>query len=564
MKTIFYLILLCAITFINAEKNSRLNRNRGKPGKRGRITPIPCTFDKKSSTKKDSTGKKQRQSETCRPFWIIRRPMCRTGHNKRDICNKKFCWKVVDQKARTENPLIPKGDFLLVQARWAKTNRGDAESSYVSAPFRVSEKSKTKCLKFKHLMRAEPSESQKSRKKTNYPPLSMQLKVNILTSDKKTSEKPYTIWSREEAINGDQWIETNLNLLEELNELRPKKGRRISRRKQMGNKKKIRIQFQAIHAGASKEAFIAIDNIQFSNDCRSHPSRKKSPRPNNRQNNKSKGSRITSPNNEEQKPPLKGHKPQTDQLEIVLVDRSYMTNHAAAYRPKDEVMDMRFPNSSPSPSYLNSGYIYSPNHADYYDFERYSAGYFGMDQMQGCKYSNYAVDIGDCIKKFKNEMEVSKGYGTRQNMICHERYDDMVRCMKDCAFLCADRNGEESINSGSLDSGIDQILNNELHLRDSYCGDQTDVFPTFDVTRYGMDCPEDFGEGMEKCALKLVNSLQNHDNLCRDFHRASECKRDLLGKQCKFKSIENMLIFGVGIEVQNAYNPFCQNPLNGY
>ena len=42
----------------------------------------------------------------------------------------------------------------------------------------------------------------------------------------------------------------------------------------------------------------------------------------------------------------------------------------------------------------------------------------------------------------------------------------MVRCMKDCAFLCADRNGEESINSGSLDSGIDQILNNELHLRD--------------------------------------------------------------------------------------------------
>ena len=49
----------------------------------------------------------------------------------------------------------------------------------------------------------------------------------------------------------------------------------------------------------------------------------------------------------------------------------------------------------------------------------------------------------------------------------------------------------------------------------SYCGDQTDVFPTFDVTRYGMDCPEDFAEGMEKCALKLVNSLQNHDNLCR-------------------------------------------------
>ena len=41
-----------------------------------------------------------------------------------------------------------------------------------------------------------------------------------------------------------------------------------------------------------------------------------------------------------------------------------------------------------------------------------------MDQMQGCKYSSYAVDIGDCIKKFKNEMEVSKGYGTRQNMIC--------------------------------------------------------------------------------------------------------------------------------------------------
>ena len=123
------------------------------------------------------------------------------------------------------------GDFLLVQARWAKTNRGDAESSYVSAPFRVSEKSKTKCLKFQHLMRAEPSASQKSRKKTNYPPLSMQLKVNILTSDKKTSEKPYTIWSREEAINGDQWIETNLNLLEELNELRPKKGRRVGRRK---------------------------------------------------------------------------------------------------------------------------------------------------------------------------------------------------------------------------------------------------------------------------------------------------------------------------------------------
>lgn len=79
-------------------------------------------------------------------------------------------------------------------------------------------------------MRAEPSASQKSRKKTNYPPNSMQLKVNIL-SDKKTSEKPYTIWSREEAINGDQWIETNLNLLEELNELRPKKGRRVGRRK---------------------------------------------------------------------------------------------------------------------------------------------------------------------------------------------------------------------------------------------------------------------------------------------------------------------------------------------
>ena len=60
----------------------------------------------------------------------------------------------------------------------------------------------------------------------------------------------------------------------------------------MSNKKKIRIQFQAIHAGASKEAFIAIDNIQFSNDCRSHPSRKKSPRPNNRQNNKSKGENL--------------------------------------------------------------------------------------------------------------------------------------------------------------------------------------------------------------------------------------------------------------------------------
>ena len=40
---------------------------------------------------------------------------------------------------------------------------------------------------------------------------------------------------------------------------------------------------------------------------------------------------------------------------------------------------------------------------------------------------------------------------------------------------------------------------------------------------------------------------------------ASKCKRDVIGKQCKFKTVENMLIFGVGIEIQNSYNPFCDN-----
>ena len=50
----------------------------------------------------------------------------------------------------------------------------------------------------------------------------------------------------------------------------------------------------------------------------------------------------------------------------------------------------------------------------------------------------------------------------------------MVRCIKDCAFLCAngeqllngEENGEQFLNSGSLDSGIDDILENELRLKD--------------------------------------------------------------------------------------------------
>lgn len=581
MKTILFFCVLCGLisqfTMAGAEKAKSRRKpgldRRNKPKPRNRDPPSPCNFDKKSHGKKNSeNSSSKKRNDLCRPFWTIRRPVCRNKRDKIPACNRKFCWKPADAKARSENELIPKGDFLLVQARWAKTGahgrNDEAESNFISMPFRVSEKYNTKCFKFKHLMRAElPNKSKftSSRKSRYGVSDSMQLKVNILTSDKKAWSKSWNVWSREDAVNGDQWIETELNLIQELGEIFKGKKRSRSRKKPTTYKKKIKIQFQALHAGASKTAFIAIDNLQFSNDCTTR----------NPTFNKNKRPKPSTPKQHDlQTPKKQNHDINNDINKELVIEEIYRAEtdqfpavrfkdkHAAAYRPEDDVIDLRYSHGlsqSPEPvreDYLNSGTIYSPNHADYYDYARFTDDYLGTDSMQACKYSNYAVDIGDCIKKFKNEMEVLTGYGTRKNLMCSDRYEDMVRCMKDCAFLCADMNGEESINSGSLDSGIDQILNNELHLKDSYCGDQTDVFPTFNVDRYGTDCSQDVRQGMTECALKLFNSSQG--NLCRDFHRASECKRELLGKQCKFKSIENMLIFGVGIEVQNAYNPFCQ------
>ena len=38
--------------------------------------------------------------------------------------------------------------------------------------------------------------------------------------------------------------------------------------------------------------------------------------------------------------------------------------------------------------------------------------------------------------------------------------------MKDCAFVCANQNSDETVESTSLDNGIDDILKNQLHLKD--------------------------------------------------------------------------------------------------
>jgi hypothetical protein len=38
--------------------------------------------------------------------------------------------------------------------------------------------------------------------------------------------------------------------------------------------------------------------------------------------------------------------------------------------------------------------------------------------------------------------------------------------MKDCAFVCASQNGEETVDTTSLDNGIEDILNNQLRLKD--------------------------------------------------------------------------------------------------
>jgi len=90
----------------------------GAGKRRKKIKPQNCVFKEK----------KHKNGNPCKPFWNIKKPVC---HNKRNtypqyvagrnnrnnpnqsrFCNKKFCWKMVNEDARNENDLVPKGTHI--------------------------------------------------------------------------------------------------------------------------------------------------------------------------------------------------------------------------------------------------------------------------------------------------------------------------------------------------------------------------------------------------------------------------------------------------------------------
>jgi hypothetical protein len=209
--------------------------------------------------------------------------------------------------------------------------------------------------------------------------------------------------------------------------------------------------------------------------------------------------------------------------------------------------------------------VASPSIYQYYD-ERSSVEspdeyyeYRNHGSRHQCTYNDCALDIGDCIKGFRAAEDQNRS--SRRKMTCSDKYNEMVHCMKDVAVVCA-----MSINSNSdedrsrLGDGIERLLNDELNLKKSYCDVDNKSFPKFDILKYGMNCEADARDGLSKCVEDFSQDFTSpNDNLCSKYTVASKCKRDVIGKQCKFKTVENMLIFGVGNEVQNFYNPFCDN-----
>jgi hypothetical protein len=237
----------------------------------------------------------------------------------------------------------------------------------------------------------------------------MQLQMNLVLQDKKTDSTSWTLWQRDDA-RSRQWLEHNVNIFEESrNILREMSSRKKGSRKK-ASKKEFKIQFQATHNEASRDAIIAISSLEFTKDCMKHPRPKPSKKP-------------ASP-----KPKTKKHKPDNPQIivggnlgpnkqknaEITHVishapSRAISANHhAAAYRPDDLFLDL-------SESYsrnINSNY---EEPAGYIDYDKYL---YTNTPKTKCTYTEYAVDIGDCIKGFKYEMNQFSGYPFRKGKYC--------------------------------------------------------------------------------------------------------------------------------------------------
>ena len=79
---------------------------RGKPARRRKTKPQNCIFKEK----------KHKNGNPCKPFWNIKKPVCQTRRSTLSrFCNKKFCWKMVNDEARKENELVPKGKKNLLE-----------------------------------------------------------------------------------------------------------------------------------------------------------------------------------------------------------------------------------------------------------------------------------------------------------------------------------------------------------------------------------------------------------------------------------------------------------------
>ena len=110
----------------------------------------------------------------------------------------------------------------------------------------------------------------------------MSLRLKLIQT-RKNNPAEWVIWERSEA-DTKQWLEHEVNLYDEIMALsRQSKGKKSTRRKVNQNcyltaplwilklkfnKAQYKLQFEADHNEASKDAIIAIDDLKFFNTCK--------------------------------------------------------------------------------------------------------------------------------------------------------------------------------------------------------------------------------------------------------------------------------------------------------
>ena len=118
----------------------------------------------------------------------------------------------------------------------------------------------------------------------------MVLRLKLIQT-RKNNPSEWVIWERSEA-DTKQWLEHEVNLYDEIMALsRQSKGKKSTRRKvnQINsaslfttlklkfNKAQYKLQFEADHNEASKDAIIAIDDLKFFNTCKTDKPRSTRP-----------------------------------------------------------------------------------------------------------------------------------------------------------------------------------------------------------------------------------------------------------------------------------------------